>query len=202
VNPDVYVLWAAAIATLGVYTILHRENPISRLFEHIFVGLSAGYLLVATWTLNLEGKWWAPMIHERRWYWIFAPIVGFLFYFIYSRRLAWLARLVMGLFIGAASGTFFRQFFPLFAPQVTASFKSVRAQAGMNLQEFFFSVVLQNWLFVTISPGSPTAGLETDARRRCCWLPRRLGRLRRERCRSRVGRAGQELASYPRSPRI
>jgi len=150
VNPDVYVLWAAAIATLGVYTILHRENPISRLFEHIFVGLSAGYLLVATWTLNLEGKWWAPMIHERRWYWIFAPIVGLLFYFIYSRRLAWLARLVMGLFIGAASGTFFRQFFPLFAPQVTASFKSVRAQAGMNLQEFFFAVVLQNWLFVII----------------------------------------------------
>jgi len=149
-NPDSYVLWAAAIATLGVYTILYRENPVSRLFEHIFVGLSAGYLLVATWTLNLEGKWWNPMVEQRRWYWVFAPLVGGLFYFIYSRRLVWLARLVMGLFFGAAAGTFFREFFPIYAPQITACFKPLGPRAGMGPQEFFFSVVLQNWIFVVI----------------------------------------------------
>jgi len=149
-NPDLYVLWAAAIATLGVYTILYRENPVSRLFEHIFVGLSAGYLIVATWALNLEGKWWNPMIHERRWYWIFAPIVGILFYFIYSRRLVWLARLVMGLFFGTAAGTFFRQFFPIYAPQITACFKPLGGQPGMGAQQFLFEVILQNWIFVII----------------------------------------------------
>jgi len=149
-NPDLYILWATAIATLGVYTILYRENPVSRLFEHIFVGLSAGYLIVATWTLNLEGKWWNPMVHERKWYWIFAPIVGLLFYFIYSRRFLWLARLVMGLFFGTAAGTFFRQFFPIYAPQVSASFKPLSPQQAMSLEDFLFRLVLQNWLFVII----------------------------------------------------
>jgi len=145
-NPEIYVLWAAAIATLGVYTILYRENPISRLFEHIFVGLSAGYLLVATWALNLEGKWWTPMVVERQWYWIFAPVVGGLFYFIYSRRLGWLARLVMGLFFGTAAGTFFRQFFPIFAPQVYACFKPLRADAQIG----WFDVAIHHWVFVVI----------------------------------------------------
>jgi hypothetical protein len=145
-NPDLFVLWAAAIATLGVYTILYRENPVSRLFEHIFVGLSAGYMIVATWALNLEGKWWNPMILERRWYWIFAPVVGGLFYFIYSRRLSWLARLVMGIFFGVGAGTFFRQFFPVYSPQIYACFKPLRADAQLAWAD----VILKHWLFVII----------------------------------------------------
>ncbi len=145
-NPDAYVLWAAAIATLGVYTILYRENPISRLFEHIFVGLSAGYLLVITWTLNLEAKWWQPMVAERRWWWVFAPVAGGLFYFIFSRRLSWLARLVMGLFFGAGAGTFFRQFFPIYAPQFYACFKPLRPDAELPWSQ----VLLHHWMFVII----------------------------------------------------
>jgi len=143
-NPELYILWATAIATLGIYTILYRENPISRLFEHIFVGLSAGYLVASTWTLNLEGKWWRPMVTERHWYWIFAPIVGLLFYFIYSRRLVWLARLVMGLFFGTAAGYLFREFFPIYSPQLYACFKPLRPGAGLGW------AVLNNWLFVII----------------------------------------------------
>lgn len=145
-SPDTATLWAAALATLGVYTILYRENPISRLFEHIFVGLSAGYLIVATWTLNLEGKWWQPMVHQGRWYWVFAPVVGLLFYFIYSRRFHWFARLVMGLFFGVGAGTFFRQFFPTYSPQIYACFKPLRADAQIGWAE----VVLHHWLFLII----------------------------------------------------
>lgn len=145
-NPEVAILWAGAIATLGVYTILYRENPISRLFEHIFVGLSAGYLLFTTWTQNLEGKWWGPMVHQRQWYWAFAPVVGLLFYFIYSRRLVWLARLVMGLFFGVAAGTTFRQFFPLYSPQIYTSFKPLLPQAGL----VWADVILHHWIFIVI----------------------------------------------------
>jgi len=145
-NPEIYVLWAAVIATLAVYSILYRENPVSRLFEHVFVGLSAGYMLAITWTQNLEGRWWNPMVHQRLWYWIFAPVVGALFYLIYSRRLVWLARLVMGLFFGTAAGTFFREFFPLYSPQLYRSFKPLVASRSVGWGE----VILHNWIFVVI----------------------------------------------------
>lgn len=152
-SAEIIILWATVLATLGIYSILYRENPVSRLFEHIFVGLSAGYLVLTTWTQNLEGKWWNPMIHDRHWYWIFAPIVGLLFYFIYSRRLVWLARLVMGLFFGTAAGTFFREFFPLYSPQIYASFKPLRP-AGAALMASpgaaWSDVLLHNWIFAII----------------------------------------------------
>jgi hypothetical protein len=126
-NPEIAILWGGAIATLGVYTILYRENPVSRLFEHIFVGLSAGYLIVFIWTQNLEGRWWKPMIHEGRWYWVFAPVVGLLFYFIYSRRLLWLARLVMGLFFGIAAST------PPRSTPASSRFARTRRSGGVTL---------------------------------------------------------------------
>jgi hypothetical protein len=151
-NPEVWIIWAAAIATLGVYGILYRENPVSRLFEHIFVGLSAGYFLAITWTQNLEAKWWTPMVSERHWTWIFAPIIGLLFYFIYSRRFLWMARLVMGLFFGVAAGQFFREFFPLYWPQVYASLKPLRAhpKVGEVTALGWGDVILHNWVFVVI----------------------------------------------------
>ena len=145
-SPDALILWAGAIATLGIYTILYRENPISRLFEHIFVGLSAGYLLVVAWTLTLLPKWWKPMVGQARWYWIFAAVVGLLFYFIYSRRFVWLARIVIGLFFGAASGTFFREFFPLLSPQIAACFKPLRA----GVQLGWGQVILTHWISLVI----------------------------------------------------
>ncbi len=145
-DPQTAILWAAAIATLGIYSILYRDNFVSRLFVHIFVGLSAGYLIVSTWTQNLEDKWWVPMVHGRHWYWVFAPVVGLLFYFIYSRRLVWLARLVMGLFFGTAAGTYFREFFPLYSPQIYACFKPLRAGGTLT----WSAAILHNWVFVII----------------------------------------------------
>jgi len=145
-NPHIVVIWATALATLGVYSVLYRENPVSRLCEHIFVGLSLGYLLAITWTENLLPKWWSPIVTDGQWYWIFAPVVGFLFYFIYSRRLSWLARLAMGLFIGTAAGQSFRGLYPLLWPQVTSSFKPLRATPSVAWP----NVILHNWLFVIV----------------------------------------------------
>jgi hypothetical protein len=145
-NPELLVIWATAIATLGVYTILYRENPVSRLFEHIFVGMSVGYWLAITWTETLLPKWWTPMVSQGQWYWCFALVPGVLFYFIYSRRLSWLARLAMGLFFGTQAGQFFRAFFPMYWPQVTASFKPLRPAGGVGWAD----TILHNWLFVVV----------------------------------------------------
>ena len=40
-----FEVWVAAILTLCVFTFLWRDNPLYRFAEHLFVGVSAGYLL-------------------------------------------------------------------------------------------------------------------------------------------------------------
>ncbi|PKK90430.1 MAG: hypothetical protein CVV64_08680 [Candidatus Wallbacteria bacterium HGW-Wallbacteria-1] len=42
-------LWIAAFLTLGIYSFLYRDNPLYKLVEHLFVGVSAGYWITKQW---------------------------------------------------------------------------------------------------------------------------------------------------------
>src|SRR3990172_6909351 len=55
------IIWIAAIATLAIYSVLYRENPFFRFFEHVFVVVAAGYGLYQIWTSVLDPLWWQPM---------------------------------------------------------------------------------------------------------------------------------------------
>lgn len=119
------LVWIGAICTLGLYSVLYRENRLYRLFEHIFLGLATGYLVAQTWTDVLLPKWWVPMWDKGQWVYIFALVAGLFYYFIYSRRHNWLARLMIGFFLGVASGRTFQAFVNDTWPQIPTSFKPV-----------------------------------------------------------------------------
>lgn len=114
----------AAVCTLALYTILYRENPIFRFFEHLFIGVGAGYTaqyLVAT---ILEPEWRKPLFVDHQWWRLPMLLVGLMFYFIYFRRTAWIARLALLGLLALNAGTTFKGFVTEQFPQVAASFKS------------------------------------------------------------------------------
>ena len=119
------ILWISAICTLGLYSVLYKENKLYRLFEHIFLGLATGYMLANTWTDVLLPKWWIPLSHEGKWWLILPTLVGLTYYFIYSRKYNWIARLMIGFFLGVASGRYFQAFVNDTWPQIPTSFKPV-----------------------------------------------------------------------------
>ncbi len=112
------VVWIGAACTLGIYSILYKENKVFRFFEHLFIGLGTGYTIAVTWNDILGPRWWKPMITEGKWYFFFAFPAGLLFYFVYSKRHAWLSRLVFGVSFGAAAGLAFQGFAAKFFPQL------------------------------------------------------------------------------------
>jgi hypothetical protein len=119
------IAWTAAICTLGLYSVLYRENKIYRLFEHIFLGLATGFLIAQTWTKVLLPNWWVPMWDKGQWWLIFTLIVGLFYYFIFSKKYNWLARLVIGFFLGVTAGRAFQAFANDTWPQIASSFKPV-----------------------------------------------------------------------------
>jgi hypothetical protein len=124
-NPFSYegaVTWIGALATLALYSVLYRENPIYRLAEHLFLGLATGLGLYMTWKTVLYPMWWQELA-QGRWPWIFALVAGLMYYTIYSKRFAWMSRLVMMTMMGLGAGLAFRAFFGMFMPQIGASFK-------------------------------------------------------------------------------
>ena len=52
--------WVAAFLTIGIFSYLYKDNPFYKIAEHLFVGISAGYLLsLGFWTQlqpNLFGR--------------------------------------------------------------------------------------------------------------------------------------------------
>lgn len=56
--------FVAAACTLGIYTVLYRENRIFRFLEHVFIGVAAGYGLMIAITEVLDPRWWKPMVTE------------------------------------------------------------------------------------------------------------------------------------------
>lgn len=117
------VVWMGALATLALYSILYRENPVYRFAEHIFLGLATGYGLYAVWRDVLYPLWYKPFLIDGEWGWILAAVAGAMYYTIYSKKLNWMSRLVLMVMMGLAAGLAFRKFYGAYIPQIGASFK-------------------------------------------------------------------------------
>ncbi|HPP51970.1 MAG TPA: hypothetical protein PK777_03390, partial [Thermoguttaceae bacterium] len=100
-------VWVAALLTLAIFSFLYKDNPLYKLAEAVFVGVSAGYwMVVAFWTTlvpNLLGKLFPAWVsaglmpglspeREDAWYWYFVPLVlGLMLLWRLAPRGAWIA---------------------------------------------------------------------------------------------------------------
>ncbi|RME58196.1 MAG: hypothetical protein D6780_07140 [Candidatus Dadabacteria bacterium] len=150
------------IATLAIYSFLIKENPFFRTFEHIFIGIAAGFVPVLTLKTFLWPKVIQPMLglnivrypdgtysepyNPFYLLYLLPMLFGLLYYFIYSKRYSWLAKLAIGFSLGASGGLAFKGFFIEMMPQIIGSFKPllVFSKGG----EFIFSESINNIIFI------------------------------------------------------
>ena len=153
-------VWLAATCTLAIYSILYRENVVFRLFEHIFIGLAAGYSLYTVVTQVLQPKWFTPLFVEGKWYWIFASLMGTMFYSVYSKRWSWMNRLAAGVFMGLSAGLTIVGFVTGLAPQMMYSFKPLWQRTPpyllFNSIVFFITVItVMSYFFFSFEQRHP-----------------------------------------------
>ena len=130
------------LATVGLYSVLYRENRFYRFWEHLFLGLAAGWALVALWTETLKSTWWDKMVGTApeatgggatMGYWAYVLLipVGLLGYTVFSRRHNWLSRIPIGIILGLYSGQQFRAWQIYYTPQIDASLKPLFPTTGV-----------------------------------------------------------------------
>lgn len=148
------------VATLAIFSFLIGENPFYRFFEHLFIGIAAGYVPVYTIRNNLWPRVLEPMLGAHivvfpdgtlssqyqplTLLYIFPMLFGLLYYFIYSQRYSWLAKLVIGFSLGASAGLTFKGFFAEMIPQLVSSFKPLvvfSADGAFSAAESFNNIV-------------------------------------------------------------
>ncbi len=126
----------AVLATLGLYSILYRENKFYRLFEHIFLGLASGWALKTLWTDVLGPIWWDKMLGVEKvaggtagqvgyWPYVFLLPLGLMGYFVFNKKYNWISRIPIGIILGLYSGQQVQVWWNRFGPQIDGSLKPV-----------------------------------------------------------------------------
>lgn len=134
-NYDLLKLAVASLATVGLYTVLYKENKLYRFWEHVFVGLAGGYAVVALWTETLKANWWDRMVGQTAtdgnaaspgfWAYILLLPIGMMAYFVFSKKHNWISRIPIGIILGLYSGQQFDAWQTSTLPQVRDSMRSV-----------------------------------------------------------------------------
>ncbi|MDK9700485.1 MAG: hypothetical protein OEM52_10110 [bacterium] len=106
---DMLGTWIAAIFTLILFSFLYRDNPVYKLAEYIFVGLSTGYTIAVQWHSVLK-----PNVIDKIGGGDLLPIVPGLLGIILLLRLIpnlqWVARYPIALYIGVGAALNMIQF--------------------------------------------------------------------------------------------
>ncbi len=147
-------IWFGAACTLGIYSILYKENRIYRFFEHMYLGLASGWAIRAAWVDVLYPSWWARMTEEGRWWWIFTLPFGVMLYMVYSKKNNWMSRISIGLLLGLDAGQQFQKFSGLYYKQISTTFKPLLPRpaepaAGL-MKDVTVSGAVNNWIFLAI----------------------------------------------------
>src|SRR5262249_52363967 len=96
--------WVAAGLSLLIYSFLYKDNPFFKLAEHIFVGVSIGYLLTITYYQVMVNKLYLPMVQQGEWWLVVPAFLGVLMLSRFIPPIAWLSRISFAFLLGISSG--------------------------------------------------------------------------------------------------
>jgi len=160
-----WTIFLGGICTLAIYSFLVKENAIYRFFEHVYIGIATGITVVYGFERFLWPKVFKPMFGfevsyfpdgtvANEWQPLFLLYLipaafGLLYYFILSKKYAWLAQIAIGISLGYGGGLAFKGFFNDFMPQLYDTFRPVyvAGSSGETISNIVFLSVFLSAMF-------------------------------------------------------
>ncbi|MEW5795932.1 MAG: hypothetical protein AB1772_06180 [Candidatus Zixiibacteriota bacterium] len=102
---ELFQVWLVALVTLALFSFMYRDNPVYRVAEHIFAGLTAGYQVGLIWDTIIVQQLWNPMLGGE--WWKFVPgVLGVLMFSRLSGKWSWVSRTSLAFVMGTTAGIF------------------------------------------------------------------------------------------------
>lgn len=133
---DKFMMWklaAGALATIGLYSVLYKETKFYRFVEHVFLGLAAGFTIVAVWKDTLRENWYDQLVGRTTeadsiaGYWPYGLLlaIGMMGYMVFSKKHNWISRIPINVIIGLWAGQQVQVFWRQWGPQLSASMQPI-----------------------------------------------------------------------------
>ena len=100
-------VWIAAALTLFIFSFLYKDNPFYKFAEHLFVGVSAGYIVVQQFWQVLVPNLFLPMADpdtDHRWTYFLGALLCVLLFTRLFPKISWLSRYTIAAIIGTYAG--------------------------------------------------------------------------------------------------
>jgi len=102
---EIFQLWLGAFLTLALFSFMYKDNPVYRVAEHIFAGLTAGYQVGLIWDTIVIQQLWDPMLGGQ--WWKFVPgVLGIMMFTRLSEKYSWLSRTPLAFVMGTTAGIY------------------------------------------------------------------------------------------------
>ena len=138
---ELFGVWCIVLLTLSIFSYLYGDNPFYKAAEHIFVGVSAGYIFTITfWDTiwpNLFGRLIPSYVQagfEFDISYLFPLFLGIFMLFRLSKKYDWLSRISIAYIVGMMAGL---KFYVFLNSNLLTQIKS----STVNLSGSYFSIV-------------------------------------------------------------
>jgi hypothetical protein len=96
--------WVATGLTLFIFSFLYKDNPLFKLAENLYVGVSVGYTIVKTYDTVIVHLIWKPIVENGEWALLIPVAIGMLMLTRYVPKAAWMSRYAFAFIVGVGSG--------------------------------------------------------------------------------------------------
>jgi hypothetical protein len=105
---DLFGYWVGIFLTFCVLSFLYKDNPFYKFAEHLFIGVSIGYVVIQQYYNTLRPKLIEAIADADRWYWNLALIplllVVLMFVKVASSKLSWMGRYPLAFVVALYAG--------------------------------------------------------------------------------------------------
>ena len=150
---ELFGVWCIVLLTLSIFSYLYGDNPFYKVAEHIFVGVSAGYIFTITfWDTiwpNLFGRLIPSYVQagfEFDISYLFPLFLGIFMLFRLSKKYDWLSRISIAYIVGMMAGL---KFYVFLNSNLLTQIKS----STVNLSGSYFSIVNEVIILIGVISG-------------------------------------------------
>ena len=103
-DATVFGAWVATGLTLFIFSFLYKDNPLFKLAEHLYVGVSVGYTIVKAYDTVIVHLIVKPIVEEGEFSLLIPVAIGLLMLTRYVPKASWLSRYAFAFIVGVGSG--------------------------------------------------------------------------------------------------
>lgn len=96
--------WMATGLTLFIFSFLYKDNPLFKLAEHLYVGVSVGYTIVKAYDTVVVHLIVKPIVEQGEIALLIPVAIGLMMLTRYVPRAAWMSRYAFAFIVGLGSG--------------------------------------------------------------------------------------------------